>query len=138
MRLVYYRDDAISKFLQKRRYSLRKYTMSHAKNQTIFMTTFRSPGMTSWKEWLSGGRTNAASDTTRAGKLVSPALWHKFYWRYYLHWHILYISRFDVYYAYIHFNIILNFTFHIPYFFFFAFRPNSLALFFLNEIRKQK
>jgi len=86
------------------------------------MTTFRSPGMTSWREWLSGGRTNATSDTTPAGKLVSPAL----YWRYYLHGQILYISRFDVYYAYIPFNIILNSTSLIPYFFF-AFRPNSVV-----------
>lgn len=38
------------------------------------MATFRSPGMTSWQEWRSGGRTNAASDTTRAEELVSPAL----------------------------------------------------------------
>jgi len=68
--------------------------------------------MTSWQEWRSGGRTNATSDTTSAGKLVSPAI----YWRYYLHGQILYSSRFDVYYAYINFNIILSSTSLIPYF----------------------
>lgn len=74
------------------------------------MANFRSPGTTSWQEWRSGGRTNATSDTMRAGKLVSPEMRHKIYCRNYLHGQILYSSRFDVYYAYIHFNIILNST----------------------------
>lgn len=84
------------------------------------MATFHSPGMTSWQQWRSGGRTNATSDTTRAGMLVSPEMWHNIYWRYYLHGQILYSSRFDLYYAYIHFNIILNFTSPILYFFRFS------------------